>query len=170
MMAANAQMALANPAMAEVMDFVLAELDLLDRRKFEEWAALFTEDGFYWAPIDPDQPNPQEHVSLFYDDRAAMKMRIYRLRHPRIHMQTPPSRYLHLVTSFRDLASAADGSVAFKCNFLLLEYRRTRGQAMYGGTYDYRLRREPSGALRILEKKATLVNSDDSFPSLAVWF
>jgi 3-phenylpropionate/cinnamic acid dioxygenase small subunit len=169
MMTAVAQQAAAGAPLAEIIEFVHAELDLLDRRQFEDWADLFTEDGRYWSPIDPDQPDPLNHVSLFFDDKPGMKMRIYRLRHPMIHMQTPPSRYLHMVTNFRGLATSA-GETTFKCNFLMFEYRRTRSQSIVGGTYDYRLVRDADQKLRIKEKKATLVNSEDSFPSLAVWF
>jgi benzoate/toluate 1,2-dioxygenase beta subunit len=169
MIGAALQQAHASAPVAEIIDFVHAELDMLDNRRFEDWAALYTEDGYYWAPIDPDQPDPQNHVSLFFDGPSDMKMRIYRLRHPRIHVQTPPSRFLHMVTNFRDIAEA-DGVTTFKCNFLLFEYRRTKQQTIVGGTYEYRLARGPDGKFRIKEKKATLVNSDDSFPSLAVWF
>jgi len=75
-----------------IIKFITREVELLDTRRFEEWAELFTEDGFYWAPVSPDQTDPREHVSLFYDDRKAMRTRIARLRHPQIHVQTPPSR------------------------------------------------------------------------------
>ena len=49
------------------------------------------------CPPAPDQKSPFDHVSLFYDDRDLMKTRIDRLEHPRIHIQTPPSRTAHLV-------------------------------------------------------------------------
>ncbi|HZX26454.1 MAG TPA: aromatic-ring-hydroxylating dioxygenase subunit beta [Telluria sp.] len=149
--------------------FVHRELDLLDQRRFEDWAALFTEDGYYWAPVAPDQASPLDHVSLFYDDVRTMKIRIARLRHPRIYVQNPASRTVHLVSNFRDIEEDGSGAVRLRCNFILFEFRLTKGQQIYGGTYDYLLRRE-GGDWRIAQKKASLANSEDMFPSLAVWF
>src|SRR5437764_173630 len=79
--------------------FLIHEARLLDERRFREWMALFTEDGTYWVPAAPDQESPDNHVSLFYDDHQLMKTRIDRLEHPLIHVQTPPSRTVHLVSN-----------------------------------------------------------------------
>ena len=78
-------------------EFIIHEAALLDARRFRDWAALFADDGTYWVPAVPDQKSPLDQASLFYDDRDLMKTRIDRLEHPRIHVQTPPSRTAHLV-------------------------------------------------------------------------
>ncbi len=52
--------------------FVLHEARLLDEAKFDEWLALFTSDGWYWVPSEPDQANPHDTVSLIYDDRRLL--------------------------------------------------------------------------------------------------
>src|SRR5258708_14629897 len=75
--------------------FLIHEGALLDQRRFRDWMALFTEDGTYWVPAVPGQESPYDQASLFYDDRELMKTRIERLEHPRIHVQTPPSRPAH---------------------------------------------------------------------------
>jgi 3-phenylpropionate/cinnamic acid dioxygenase small subunit len=76
-------------------DFVVHEARLLDARRFRDWMALFADDGTYWVPAVPDQKSPFDQASLFYVDRDLMKTRIDRLDHPRIHVQTPPSRTAH---------------------------------------------------------------------------
>ncbi|CAN5368250.1 aromatic-ring-hydroxylating dioxygenase subunit beta [soil metagenome] len=152
----------------DVADFINAELALLDDRHFEEWMALFTEDGHYWAPIEPGQKDPESHVSLFFDTVPTMKTRIARLRHPRIYMQVPHSRTVHM-TSNLQVTAEDETSVTARCNFVMLEYRPTRPQNIWGGRYDYILARETDG-FRIESKKASLVSSDDQFPSLAIWF
>jgi benzoate/toluate 1,2-dioxygenase beta subunit len=77
--------------------FLIHEAALLDDREFEQWRDLFDEDGYYWVPLRPDQKSPEGESSLFYDDRKVMQTRIERLRHPRIHSQTPPHRTCHLI-------------------------------------------------------------------------
>ena len=78
-------------------EFLIHEARLLDERRFRECMELFAEDGTYWVPAVPDQASPLDQASLFYDDRELMKTRVERLEHPRIHVQTPPSRTAHLV-------------------------------------------------------------------------
>jgi 3-phenylpropionate/cinnamic acid dioxygenase small subunit len=154
-----------------VINFVNHELQLLDARRFEEWADLFTEDGYYWAPVSPEQTSPQEHVSLFFDDKSTMLTRIRRLRHPQVHVQTPPSRTVHLVSNFNITQPTSQELIDVRCNFILFEYRPQKEQNLYGGFYEYNLIADP-GSLNywIKQKKATLVNSEDSFSSLAIWF
>ena len=164
------------PATAEVSDlrdiedFLKYEVELLDDRRFEEWMELFTEDGFYWAPTQPDQENPEATVSLFYDDRTAMKVRFARLRHPRIHVQTPPSRTCHFVTNVR-LAEPgpAAGELVVNSKLLMLEYRPGYEQRAFGGKVQHRLRRE-NGALKIKMKRVSLINCDATFTSMAIPF
>ena len=151
-----------------VRDFISLELSYLDDRRFEDWMALFTEDGHYWAPIAEGQPDPDNHVSLFYETVPTMGTRIERLRHSRIYMQIPHSRTIRLTSNLQIVAHDAR-SITVRCNFMMLEYRPTRPQNVWGGRYDYVLSREGEG-FRIESKKATLVNSDDQFPSLALWF
>src|SRR3954465_5549092 len=82
---------------ASLGDFLVHEAGWRDARRFRDWMALFADDGTYWVPAVPDQKSPLDQASLFYDDRDLMKTRIDRLEHPRIHVQTPPSRTAHLV-------------------------------------------------------------------------
>src|SRR5258708_38576544 len=44
--------------------FVLHEARLLDEAKFDDWLALFTDDGWYWVPGEPGQANPPDTVPL----------------------------------------------------------------------------------------------------------
>ena len=43
--------------------FLLHEARLLDEARFDDWLALFTPDGWYWVPSEPNQDNPHETVS-----------------------------------------------------------------------------------------------------------
>ena len=39
---------------ADAAAFLYREARLLDERRYDEWLALFTEDGLYWAPTEDD--------------------------------------------------------------------------------------------------------------------
>jgi len=152
-----------------VEQFLFAEARLLDERRFEEWAELFTEDGAYWAPTRHDQKSPEEAVSLFFDDRVTMAARVKRLRHPDVHIQIPISRTTHLVTNIEiDPVPPDDADMRVFAAFMVAEYRENAEPRWYAGRYEYRLKSFGAG-FRIALKKATLVNCDGAFTSMAVY-
>ena len=81
----------------EVEEFLFLEARLLDERRFDDWMALFTDDAVYWVPARPNQQSPFEELSIYYEDRALMDVRIRRLQHADTLAQIPPSRTRHVV-------------------------------------------------------------------------
>src|ERR1700758_5101910 len=131
--------------------FLIQEARLLDERRFREWMELFAEDGTYWVPAVPDQASPFDQASLFYDDRELMKTRIDRLEHPRIHVQTPPSRTAHLVGNILiEEADQSKGEYVVGSTFIMVEYRDD-AQRIFAGRQHHRLRRH-GDSFRIVQK------------------
>ncbi len=152
----------------ELEDFVLHEARLLDEHRYEEWSDLFAADGVYWVPAIPNQESPATHVSLFYDDKASIKVRVSRLRHPLIHVQTPASRVCHVLSRVMVMPGGR-GLYNVECSFSMLEYRLDLGQRIYGGRCLHALRRNANG-FEIVMKRVDLINCDGVFPALAVPF
>ena len=118
--------------------FLIHEAALLDARRFRDWMALFADDGTYWVPAVPNQQSPFNEASLFYDDRELMKTRVERLEHPRIHVQTPPSRTAHLVGNI--IVEQADGGeFTVGSTVIMVEYRDD-AQRLFAGRQHHRLR------------------------------
>jgi benzoate/toluate 1,2-dioxygenase beta subunit len=163
----NAPAAVAAIDRAKLEDFVLQEARLLDERRFRDWMGLFADDGSYWVPAVPDQQSPFDQASLFYDDRDLMKTRIDRLEHPRIHVQTPPSRTAHLVGSFTVVeADEAKGEYVVGSTVIMVEYRDEQ-QRTFAGRQRHRLRRD-GASFRIVQKRIDLINCDSAFEAMAV--
>ncbi len=156
-----------------VESFLMQEAHLLDDRRFEEWMELFTDDGFYWAPSTPDQKDPLSTVSLIYDNREAMRTRIGRLRHPRIHSQIPHSRTARIVANSYFEEISEDGRKCLvRSKFIIYEYRPSIPEAqarIIAGTYYHRLI-SYGDAFKIAWKKAILANCDATFASIAIYF
>ena len=152
---------------ARLEEFIMHEARLLDERRFRDWMALFADDGTYWVPAVPDQQSPFDQASLFYDDRELMKTRVERLEHPRIHVQTPPSRTAHLVGNvLLEQADEAKGEYVVGSTVIMVEYR-DEAQRLFAGRQRHRLRRDGAG-LRIVEKRVDLINCDCAFEAIAV--
>ena len=148
-------------------DFLIDEARLLDDRRFRDWMALFADDGVYWVPAAPDQKSPHEQASLFYDDRDLMKTRIERLEHPRIHVQTPPSRTAHIVGNVvLEQTDNGNGEFVVGSTLIMVEYREDT-QRLFAGRQRHRLRRHGE-TFRIVEKRVDLINCDGAFEAMAV--
>lgn len=179
----SSRLALPAPTPRDIEQFLYREARLLDERRFEEWADLFTEDGVYWVPTRQDQKSPDECVSIFYDTRDVMAARIRRLAHPDVHVQAPPSSTTHLLSNIEQLPGAAvvtssssESVWHVHAAFALAEYRRGEPR-WYAGRYEYHLvqdvaadaRTDAAGTLRIRLKKVVLVNCAASFTAIAVY-
>jgi len=152
---------------ARIEEFLIHEARLLDDRRFRDWMALFSDDGTYWVPSVPGQAGPFEQASLFYDDRELMKNRVERLEHPRIHVQTPPSRTAHLVGNLMiETVDEAKGEYAVSSTVIMVEYRDEH-QRVFAGRQHHRLRRD-GASFRIAHKRVDLVNCDSAFEPIAV--
>ena len=143
---------------SDVAAFLFHEARLLDRRRWQEWLALFTEDGMYWAPLTFDQPDPIDHASLFYEDALLREVRARRLEEKRAWSQQPVTQAARIVGNITLLAEQ-DGDIVVTSTFHMLEWSR-RDQRMLGGQYTHRLRRAADG-LRIVLKRIDLINRED---------
>lgn len=153
-------------ALADLQRFVEHEVALLDEQRFEQWLDLFADDGAYWVPAKPGQESPFNHVSLFYDDKHTLKIRVQRLRHPAIHSQIPRSRTIRLVSNFTLAAHDADPSLyRVLSKFIMLEDRPGSERRLFGGRYTHVIRAK-GGALEIVLKRVDLTNCDGSFGAL----
>lgn len=152
-----------------VSQFLFHEARLLDERRWNEWEELFLEDGVYWAPASPDQPDPLNHVSLIYENQLLRKVRIARFASPAAPSLHPFPRTAHLVTNVMiDRHDAKLGEIAVNSRFLMIEYRRD-AQRFYAGAYSHDLALR-DGAFKIRRKKADLVNCEGPLESSSVWF
>lgn len=152
-----------------VSQFLFHEARLLDERRWDEWEELFLEDGVYWAPASPEQPDPLNHVSLIYENQLLRKVRIARFASPAAPSLHPFPRTAHLVTNVMiDRYDAKSGEAAVNSRFLMIEYRCDT-QRFYGGAYRHDLV-ERDGEFRIRRKKADLVNSEGPLESSSIWF
>jgi benzoate/toluate 1,2-dioxygenase beta subunit len=155
----------------EVEEFLFREARLLDERRFEEWMALFTDDGVSWVPAQPHQESPFEELSIYYEDKSLMDVRIRRLQHPETFAQVPPSRTRHIVGNVvvdHNDAETEHGGLAVRSNLVMVEYRDDR-QLVFAADCRHDLRRS-DGGLRIASKRVDLVNCDAAHGIMSVPF
>lgn len=151
-------------------DFLFHEAALIDEWLLEDWLRLFTEDGIYWLPIDPDR-EPDENTSLIYDISIRRAERVFRLLETPFPSQAPQSRLVHSITNVR-VGEEANGTVVVRSNQMITELRagdfRQTGlgeQRTFVGHCEHHLRLGADGP-RIALKKLVLLNRDISIRNL----
>jgi benzoate/toluate 1,2-dioxygenase subunit beta len=147
----------------QVEQFIYHEADLMDEHRYDEWLALWTDDALYWVPSGRDDIDPKREISLIYDDRVRLQVRITRLKSGFAHAQEPKSRMRRVVSNIVT-QEAENGDIVVFSNFLLTELRRGK-QDTFAGRTVHRLRPD-NGSFRLASKKVLLVNNDEHIDNL----
>jgi len=147
----------------QVEQFIYYEADLMDEHRYDEWLALWTDDALYWVPSGRDDIDPKREISLIYDDRVRLQVRITRLKSGFAHAQEPKSRMRRVVSNIVT-QEAENGDIVVFSNFLLTELRRGK-QDTFAGRTIHRLRPD-NGSFRLASKKVLLVNNDEHIDNL----
>jgi 3-phenylpropionate/cinnamic acid dioxygenase small subunit len=152
----------------DLIDFVVHEARLLDAKRHDEWQALFSDDGIYWVPLVPDQPDGIQHTSHLYEDKLLRALRIERLKSPRAFSQQPPSRCHHLLqTPTVEAFDGAAGRFVVRSEFHYTEAQGDEIQFVVGTTFHHLS--VCDGALRITLKRVNLLNCDAALPAVQLF-
>ena len=150
--------------MTDPIQFVIREARLLDEKRFDEWYELFAEDGHYWVPASPNQPDPLNHNSLAYEDKLLLKLRIERLKQPTAYSQKPASRCHHLLQAPEIEKSQKDEFVV-RTSFIYTETRGDESQR-YAAVAWHTLVGDP---MKIRLKRVDILNCDAALPSIQLF-
>tara|TARA_R110002049_G_scaffold80462_6_gene204713 strand:- start:852 stop:1409 length:558 start_codon:yes stop_codon:yes gene_type:complete len=150
--------------MHEVQQFVYREARLQDIHDYDAWEALWTDDALYWVPANGTDTDPERQMSLIYDNRSRVALRVRQLKTGRRHSQTPPSQLARVISNFELLKSDSD-DIKVMCNAQIFE-TNLRGDTMWASRNEYTLRRV-DGDLKMAYKKVVLINNNKAIYTLS---
>lgn len=150
-----------------VEEFLYFEARLLDEREFEAWMALFADDGIYWIPATPGQTDPIGEVSIAYEDRQLLDVRVRRLRHPDNFADQPQARTSRVIGNVT-LDEDDDGGLVARSNFTLTEIQNDQ-QRWFAGSYVHQLVAD-GDAFKIRQKRVNLLNCDAPMGGIVIPF
>lgn len=148
----------------EVSQFLYREARLQDTHEYDAWEALWTSDGVYWVPANGDDIDPETQMSIIYDNRSRIALRIKQFHTGKRHTQAPRSR-LGRVLSNVEIIEASGGEIRVAANAMVFE-SNLRAETVWCTRNEYLLRRE-DGGLRMARKKVVLVNNDKALYTLS---
>ena len=144
--------------MAELIQW---EATLLDRRRWDAWIDLYTEDAVYWVPSwaneEETTSDPETQLNLIYmRDRGGLEDRIFRIESRDSYASLPLDRTVHVVGNV--LVEKVDGDeITAFANCLIHSYGK-KGAQTRASLYDFTLRRQADGNLKITRKKITFID------------
>ncbi|WP_367193035.1 aromatic-ring-hydroxylating dioxygenase subunit beta [Amorphus sp. 3PC139-8] len=148
----------------QVSEFIYREARLQDTHAYDDWEALWTDDALYWIPANGDDPDPEREMSIIYDNRSRIALRIKQLHTGKRHTQTPRSRLGRIVSNI-EIAECDGDDIHVRANAMVFE-SNLRGETVWATRNEYLLRKDCDG-LRMARKKVVLVNNDKPIYTLS---
>ncbi len=145
---------------SDIVDFLAVEAQAIDDRDWDTWLGLHEETVEYWLPAWDSEyettSDPQAEMSLiYYNGRAGLEDRVFRLRTGRSAASTPLPRTCHMMSNIRVLPQA-DGTVIARTRWVVHLFRKGE-QTQFFGHAEYVLVADAAG-WKIRRKKVLVLN------------
>ena len=150
-----------------ITNLICQETRCLNEGDLDTWASLFTEDGYYWMPLEREQSSPEEHDSLIYDNRALMEMRKFNLHNPLSPSMQHEVRSVRILSDLEtDTPAGPNGEITVTASVIAVIYHRK--QDTFAGAVTWRLVETEEG-LKIKSKRVDLLNADAPLDSIMIY-
>lgn len=144
--------------------FIWHEADLLDRKDYAAWGALWDEAGHYVIPIDPDTTDFAAQLNYAYDDARMRQLRIERFASGYSMSAADAAHTVRTVSRFT-VESDGGGVLQVRSAQILAAYKRG-AMTTFAANLTHRVRFDAGGALVLEQKVVRLVNSFDTLNAL----
>lgn len=148
-----------DPRVLRAIELVWREATLLDEKNYPAWEELFTEEGMYIIPIDPETTDYAASLNMVYDDKRMRRLRVERMMQGYAPSAVAAARTVRVVSRFTVQEVSGD-TVVLRSAQLLSAFKRSDFQTI-GVDLTHTIALSDSGD-RIVEKVARLINSEDA--------
>lgn len=147
----------------EVEQFLYREARLADENRYTEWESLWADDGVYWVPANSADIDPEVEMSIIYDNRSRISIRIKQFLSGKRFSAEPEVKVRRTTSNLELLAEEGD-EVTVGCNAVYFVSAESSDQ-LWGSRNEFVLRRV-SGDFEIVRKNVFLVNAHKALPNL----
>lgn len=139
--------------------FIQQEALCLDEGRFSDWLEMYAPEAEYWVPAWEDSGrhtrDPQTQLSLiYYDSRAGLEDRVFRVEKGRSSASTPMPRICHIRTPA--IVRSAGESIEARFNWVTHSFRFGTSTTYYGRKILWIDRRQEG--LRIVRAHTWVLN------------
>ena len=148
---------------AKAITFIWQEAELLDKKDYAAWTALWSEDGHYIVPIDHEATDYAAQLNYAYDDARMRKLRIERLTSGFAMSAADASATVRTVSRFVPV-HLSDTLIEINSAQVLVGYKR-QTHTLFVANLTHRIRFTASGP-KLEQKVVRLINSQDALNAL----
>ncbi|HXC26601.1 MAG TPA: 3-phenylpropionate/cinnamic acid dioxygenase subunit beta [Stellaceae bacterium] len=145
----------------EIAEFLYAEAEILDERRYDEWLALLADDVRYWMPMrrnvkfgdetGREFTRESEEIAWFDEGKETLTRRVRQIQTGIHWAEEPLSRITHMVANVQLLEATPSvtqpDEVTTKCRFLVYRNRVETETDLLIGKREDTLRRAGDGWL-----------------------
>lgn len=158
---------LADPRVQRAIELVWLEAAILDRKDYPLWEELYSEDGYYIVPVDPETEDFENSLNMIYDDARMRQLRVQRMIQGFAPSAVAAATTARTVTRFELLGIDGD-EVVLRSAQIITAYKRHETRVL-GADLTHRIRLTPepvadslAGGSRIVQKVCRLIDSEDA--------
>ena len=148
----------------KVSQFLYEEARLQDEHEYDVWESLWTDDGVYWIPANGDDIDPDHEMSIVYDNRSRIGLRVRQLYTGKRFAQEPASDIRRVISNI-EVRELDNGEIDARSNAIVFE-SNLRGQFTWSTRNRFRLRPEGEG-FKMARKEVVLTNNSKALYTLA---
>jgi 3-phenylpropionate/cinnamic acid dioxygenase small subunit len=151
---------LSDPRVQRAIELVWHEAALLDRKDYPAWERLFTDDGYYIVPVDPETEDFENSLNMIYDDARLRRLRVERLIQGFSPSAVAAATTVRTVSRF-EAVEVSDTEVVLRSAQIITAYKRQETRTL-GADLTHRVRLDDNDGDRIAQKVARLIDSQDA--------
>lgn len=148
----------------QATEFLWQEAEMLDARNYQDWLKLWTEDGMYIIPIEPDAEDYADVLNYAYDDAKMREMRIIRLESSHSMSALTAATTIRTVSRLV-VKHVSESEISLCAAQHLAEYRRDNTRLLPANV-EVTLRQTDDG-IKLARKVVKLANCEDAVAGMA---
>ncbi|MFW0794844.1 aromatic-ring-hydroxylating dioxygenase subunit beta [Gordonia sp. CPCC 205515] len=141
------------------IQLIWKEAAILDAKDYPAWEEMFTDDGLYVIPIDPDTDDFAASLNMIYDDKRMRQLRVQRMMQGYAPSAVAAARTVRIVSRFT-VEEISDEAVVIKSAQILNAFKRNNFSTI-GAEMTHRIEFTDDGD-KIALKVARLIDSEDA--------
>ncbi|KLL95882.1 MULTISPECIES: aromatic-ring-hydroxylating dioxygenase subunit beta [Rhodococcus] len=151
---------LTDPRVLRAIELVWKEAEALDAKDYKSWEQMYTDDGIYVIPIDPDTDDFASSLNMVYDDARMRRLRVQRMLQGYSPSAVAAARTVRVISRFT-VQERTDTSVTLRSAQIVNAFKRNAFLTL-GADLTHTIVFDDEGDDRIALKVVRLIDSEDA--------
>ncbi|WP_455901776.1 aromatic-ring-hydroxylating dioxygenase subunit beta [Rhodococcus gordoniae] len=153
-------LSLTDPRVLRAIELVWKEAEALDAKDYKSWEQMYTDDGIYVIPIDPDTEDFASSLNMVYDDARMRRLRVRRMLQGYSPSAVAAARTVRVISRFT-VQERTDTSVTLRSAQIVNAFKRNEFMTL-GADLTHTIVFDDEGDDRIALKVIRLIDSEDA--------